>query len=133
MDTGQNQENQPKPVLYQRHAMAIVVTLALSALFFSLTSPTKLPAVFFIVAFILVFAASYGVATVIMYVAGFISGTLGQERFRPRIRAVKAIAAAIITVLLGLSSIGQLTAKDLLTLAVFFGLLYFYVTRLAQR
>jgi hypothetical protein len=132
MDT-EPAKDQPKPVMYRRHAVAIIVTLTLSALFFSLTNPTKLPAVFFIVAFILVFGASYGIATVLMYVGGFISGTLGQERYRPRIRAVKAILAAIITVLLGLSSIGQLTTKDMLTLAVFFGLLYFYVTRLARR
>jgi len=131
--TNQSGENQPKPTEYKRHVTAIVAVLAVSLLFFSLTSPTKLPAIFFIVAFILIFGASYAVATILVYLVAFLGGTLGQDRLRPRIRLIKAASATIITVLLGLASIGQLTPRDILTLVVFFGLLYFYVTRLARR
>ena len=129
----QTTEPQSRPVIYRRHAVIVVATLIVASLFFSLTSPTRLPAFFFIVAFILVFAATYGLATVAVYIAGVLNGTLSQDRLRPRIRAVKAALAAVVTVLLGLSSIGQLTVKDVLTLMVFFGILYFYVTRLARK
>ncbi len=126
-------ENQPKPTAYRRHATAIVIVLVVSLLFFSLTSPTKLPAVFFIVAFVLVFGAAYSLATMLVYLVAFLGGTLGHDRYRPRVRLIKAASASVITVLLGLASIGQLTPRDVLTLFVFFGLLYFYVTRLARR
>ena len=126
-------DNQPNPVRYRRHAAAVGLTLIVAAVFFSLTSPTRLPAVFFIVAFILVFAASYALVTGLVYAAATVNGTLGQDRLKPRIRAVKAATAAIITILLGLSSIGQLTVKDVLTVLIFFGVLYFYVARLAGK
>jgi hypothetical protein len=125
--------NQSKPVLYKRHAVAVVATLLVAAVFFGLTSPTRLPAIFFILAFMLIFAASYALVTGLVYLVAVVSGTLSQDRLRPRIRAIKAGTAAVTTVLLGLSSIGQLTVKDILTLLVFFSVLYFYATRLARK
>ncbi len=129
----QSADNNPKTVVYRRHMLSVAVVLGLAVAFFSLTNPTKMPAALFIMAFVLLFVVIYGLVTVLVYVAGVVLGTLGQERLRPRVRIIKLTSAAIITVLLGLSSIGQLTVKDILTLGIFFGLLYFYVTRLARQ
>jgi hypothetical protein len=96
------------------------VCLAALALLFISTEPTKVPSLVLVIPFLLIF---------IILLALF--ALLFQKRGMSVRRSwrIAALCAGIPLVLLVLQSIGQLTARDLLTMAALFSLSYFYVSR----
>jgi len=93
-------------------------------LFLFTTDPQKLPSVLLIVPFILLF----------VIVASIVPLALGRGSI-PGSKTVKmgATVAAIAVLLLGLQSLGQLTARDVLAVVVLFGTVYFYTSRFGMR
>lgn len=86
------------------------------------TNPTKLPSILLIVPFILIFTAIWTY-----------SFKLFQKSNVSKLRSVRLslVLAGLPVSLLLLQSIGQLTMRDIITILAFFGLAYFYISRLA--
>lgn len=110
----------------RRAAVAVIVCVA-TLVFFSCTNPGNLPAVAFIAAFGLLFSGLWLIVQTGLLVSRYKSDNKRQRQL------IALAASGVITVLLGLSSIGQLSWHDILTLGVFFGLLYFYGSRFLRR
>ena len=102
--------------------LAVSCLLLLGALLL-LTDPQKLPAVFLVLPFVLIFGT-------LVFIFAFILVLQGTVPFR----AVRlaAFGAALPAALLTLHSLGQLTLRDVVTLGLLFGVGYLYVTRIAR-
>lgn len=100
-------------------------TVALGLVFFTVTDPSKVPPAMFIVAFIILGAGWYCVLRLMARLGGL------KERLKPfNYRSLLVGGTMIPLLLLALQSIGQLTARDVITLLVFCGGVYFYLSRL---
>lgn len=93
--------------------------LLLLALFLGL-DPNKLPSFLLILPFILIFGFLFALVAFLLQKYG-----MG----RAKSLRVGLLCASIPTLLLVLQSIGQLTVRDVLTLAVLFILAFFYITK----
>jgi len=93
--------------------------LALLIMFFGL-DPNKIPSFALVLPFILLFA--------LLFVG--IAYLLELRGIGPKKRAkIAALCASLPILLLVLQSIGQLTVRDVLTMALLFVLSYFYISR----
>jgi hypothetical protein len=88
--------------------------------FMMVTTPDRLPVVLLIVPFVLFFAACYESWELLQQIR---TDYFGHDRLPKRLGAVVCICAALLLVL---QSLGQLTLRDVITLAsiVFLGYLY---------
>lgn len=93
--------------------------LALLLLFFFF-DPNKIPSFVLILPFILIFAILFIGISVIFEKRG-----VGPKK---RVK-IAALCASLPILVLVLQSIGQLTARDVLTMALLFVLSYFYISR----
>jgi hypothetical protein len=114
-------------ILTNTRAAPIVRTLVSGAFLLLIaltTDPSSTHPIMLIGAFILVFSTFYfGLRALSHLLAGF---TVRPERQK---QLVTASASGILTLVLLLQSIGQLTVRDVATVAIFCSLLYFYVSK----
>jgi uncharacterized membrane protein len=96
--------------------------LAVVLLLFMTTDPNRVPSFMLIVPFLLLFASFL-----------LVTSTLLQRQGMSSARSLRlgVVFVAIPLILLVLQSIGQLTVRDVLTVAILFSLSYFYVSRSA--
>jgi uncharacterized membrane protein len=113
------------PTVSRPNRLILLGLLVGEAAFFSLTNPRNVPSVILICAFLLLGVLLYAVVRTAVGLTG-----RGQSR---RLRYISIGVSGVITLLLLLNTIGQLTVRDVITLIVFLGLLYFYIVRVAQR
>jgi preprotein translocase subunit YajC len=92
---------------------------ALLVLFMS-TDPAKVPSFLLIVPFILLFVSLMFIISSFLQYKGYTKNRSLQ---------VAALSTAAPVLLLVLQSIGQLTIRDILTVAILFALSYFYMSR----
>lgn len=102
-----------------------LVPLGSIALLFILvltTQPSKLPSLVLILPFIFVFTAIWTFSYAVF-----------QKYSLSKLRSVRLslVLAGLPVSLMLLQSIGQLTVRDVITILAFFGLAYFYISRLA--
>jgi len=102
----------------KRKTVTLSLVVLLLFVFLISTNPTSVPSFFLVVPFMLMFVCLF-LATV-SYLE-----QLGFSR-RRRLR-MSVLCAGLPCVLLVLQSIDQLTARDVLAVVGFFGLLFFYV------
>ena len=108
-----------------KHRLLLLMSLTAASLgFFGLLNPRHVPSWVLIVAFVLLGALLYVCADIVVRLAGITSGMS---------RITAAAAAGVVVVVLLLNTIGQLTLRDLITLAIFLGLLYFYGSRTLRK
>ena|SRR5688572_21747520 len=100
---------------------AVAAALVL-ILVFTATNPASAPAFLLIVPFAAIF-------TLLFAAALYIFERRGWSKARSFRGAV--IAAGVPVILMVLQSIGQLTARDILTIGAIFIILYFYLSRLS--
>jgi hypothetical protein len=105
------------------HAKTVIGLLVVDLIFFSLTDPLKVPSVLLIVAFLLFTITLYlavrqGLKQIAAY--GFQLG--------PGIRRLSLIVTGVISGLLALQSIGQLSSRDIWVLMPLALLTYLYVS-----
>ena len=115
-----------KPIYNSNYIMrkpTIISCVASAILFFLLigTNPTQLPSWLLIVPFILLFSAIWSISF-----SNFRSHGLSRLR---SVRLSLVLAGLPVSLLL-LQSIGQLTARDIMTILAFFALAYFYISRI---
>lgn len=91
----------------------------LLGLFFSV-DPNRVPSFMLVLPFILLFVAIFALVAFAMQKWG----VTGARNFK-----VAALCASLPVLLLVLQSIGQLTPRDILTVAVLFILSFFYISR----
>lgn len=112
-------------------ALTVVGLWASLLLFLVLTAPPELPAVFFVVPFLLLYAGLSRLWRMVVRLR------LGEEAAEAeglperRLRAGNAVSALLV-LLLVLQSLGQLTWRDVLTLALIFAVGYFYLVRMRR-
>jgi len=99
-------------------------SLAILLLLFITTDPTKVPSFILVLPFILIF---------VVLVCALVLGLRWRGMSTTRSLRVGALSAAVPLTLLVLQSIGQLTVRDLLTIAALFLLSYFYIARTTMR
>jgi len=97
------------------------VLLVTALLLFMTTDPDRVPSFILPVPFVLLFVS------LLLFLAWGLQKYVGMT-FRRSIK-VGVLCAAIPTILLVLQSIGQLTIKDVLTIAILFLVSYFYIAR----
>lgn len=103
--------------------IALVSSMIL-LLFLFTTNPQSIPSAFLVIPFALLF----------IIITSGVPLVFGAQQFA-RIKTVKigATVAAVSVLLLGLQSLGQLTAGDVFAVIVLFGIAYFYASRLGMR
>jgi hypothetical protein len=87
---------------------------------FMATEPTNVPSFILVLPFLLIFIVLLSLFSWLLQKRGM----AGRRSWR-----IGALSAAIPVALLILQSIGQLTVRDILTIAALFSLSYFYITR----
>jgi hypothetical protein len=107
--------------LMRKSLVACVVSLVAVVLLFVTTDPNKVPSFTLPIPFLLLFASS------LLFFSWLLQKYAGMT-VRRSLR-VGVLCVGIPMILLVLQSIGQLTVKDVLTLAVLFLVSYFYMTR----
>jgi hypothetical protein len=103
-----------KPLIISGICLAVLATIFMS------TDPSRVPSFILIIPFLLLFAALFLFSTTMLQWQG-----MGKARSM----RLSALFAGIPILLLVLQSIGQLTVRDVLTIAVLLFVSYFYVTR----
>lgn len=101
--------------------------------FFMLVSPSDVPLIVIIVPFILLFGLIYNVTIVCLRVWSSYIGKKLPPASRVSEKRVGLLWAGFLVVIMLLSSLGQLTIRDALTLLILFGVGYFYVGRMTKR
>lgn len=94
--------------------LTVVITLFMS------TDPSRVPSFVLIIPFLLLFVSLFLFGTAMLQ---------WQGMAKARSMRLSALFAGIPILLLVLQSIGQLTVRDVLTIAVLLFVSYFYVTR----
>ena len=94
--------------------------MAAVLLLFMATDPNKVPSFILILPFILLFVSLLLFVSTLLRWQGMAKG---------RSIRLAVVFSAIPLILLVLQSIGQLTVRDVLTMAILFALSYFYVSR----
>lgn len=102
--------------------------LVVDGLLFGLTDPVKLPSIVIVFAFGLLFATGYQVLRLLLTgLHGWLP--LGEGR----IKRIAAIVSGLMTILLVMQSIGQLTIRDMTALVPLLAVLYFYFSYNGKR
>jgi hypothetical protein len=78
------------------------------------------------VAFVFIFTSFYLLARLITRTIG-VDRRMGSIKYRALLLGIASLPVLV----LAMQSLGQLTVRDLITLAVLYGLGYFYVSRMA--
>lgn len=109
-------------------ALALLISMGLSLLFFTLTNPRHVPPGVFIFGFGLLF-------TDVLLLIRLIGRALGlPSRFSiGRLRVAELCLTALLVLLVALQSIGQLTVRDTITICILCGAGYFYASRASRR
>lgn len=94
--------------------------LTMVLVLFLSTDASKVPSPVLILPFIMLFIGISGMTAILLHLQGV---------SRSRSWRVGLVIAAVPLILLILQSIGQLTVRDLLTIAVLLAVSYFYVSR----
>lgn len=116
-------------VLKQSSEAAVYAAVLIgSACFFSFTNPRTVPSIVLIGGFLLLFTVIYMTARLMLKIIG-----LHGRLTIPQYRVLTLGAAALPTFLLALQSIGQLTVRDVTTIALFFVIAVFYIMRVTSR
>jgi len=107
----------------KQQLLRTILTWASLGVFLAISTPNKLPVVFLIIPFVLIFAATYTLWNLIQ-----------QARIRYLVRGrphrrLGVVVCTCIVLLLVLQSLGQLTLRDVITLAAIVFLGYVYVGR----
>lgn len=104
-----------RPVIISTTSAIILFALLLS------TDPSTLPSFILVIPFVLIFT--------IIWVVSFRS-LRNANITRLRSARLSLVLAGLPVSLMLLQSIGQLTPRDIITILAFFGLAYFYISRL---
>jgi hypothetical protein len=115
--------NRLHEIMHYPPALSLAGLLLLDGLFFGLTNPKELASFWLIIAFLLLAATLYRASRL-----GFkVLSWYGLHPKRPK--RLAAGLAVIITGLLALQSIGELTDRDMIVSLPLFVLLYLYLSR----
>jgi hypothetical protein len=109
--------------LKQRRTVIGLVLLALDGLFFSLTNPDKVPSVLLIVGFGLVALSIYYLFRLLLAVAAVYGAPLQDGGRRPALFLGISCSLAV-----ALQSLGELTLRDLVVLALLTAIAYIYTS-----
>lgn len=107
---------------HNRHVQICAALLAADCLVFSIVNPHKSSAIWLILGFILLGCTFFALANLLA--RAFES--YGEGVYKSS-RRILRYAAALVTVLIGLQSVGQLTTKDVLAFVPFVVITYFYL------
>ena len=112
-----------------RKIIKVIIPVAIVCLFLTSTNPKHMPSVLLIAPFLLFALILY---QLVLAIFGFLNGTYNDDITktlvaRPRLLAV--IVAAFPVLLLLLQSIGQLSFRDVLTVALIFVVTYIYLDK----
>ena len=110
-----------KKILTHYQYWALPSAIVVDALFFGFTNPSKVSSQFLIVGFVLVVVSLY----IVLRVLGRLAGLYGISRATAHRFA--AIVTGLIGICIALSSMGELTARDLGVLTPLAVLLYIYL------
>jgi hypothetical protein len=112
-----------------KNVVKLISTYVLAILFLTLTNPKRLPSVVLVVSFMLIFLALYYSVMAILDLSRDRDRQtiVGLQVLRPRI--VACLIAGFPILLLVLQSIGQLTARDVITAGAILVIAYFYVAK----
>jgi hypothetical protein len=108
--------------------LAVLLALCLCAVtFFAVTNPKNVPPIVLVAGFVLLLGIWYCLLRLAMRLSG------AQERLTGGQYNGLLLGLTIVPImLLALQSIGQLTARDVVTLSVLFAAGYFYVSRMSS-
>lgn len=106
----------------KKKALLLLLSVLTLIVVFTATSPTDAPALLLVVPFVALFALLF-VGLLFLFEH---KGWPPARRFRGAV-----VGAGVPVVLLVLQSIGQLTVRDIFTIAAIFVILYFYLSRLS--
>lgn len=104
----------------KRSTWLTVISSTILLLFLLNTDPKSLPSIALVVPFVLLF----GILSIGIYKTFTLYGLFAGRRFKAVL-----VGAAIPVVLLVLQSLGQLTIRDVMAIAAFFIVVYFYMSR----
>ena len=106
----------------------LLILMAVAILFFATTNPANVPPVVFMIGFGLLLAIMYLVVRLLARVFRL------RERLSPSKYGSLVFTATVLPVLLiAMQSLGQLSLRDVITLALLFGIGFFYASRLSGR
>lgn len=112
-------------ILRQNKGVVVLALLVLACFgFFSLFNPESLPVLFLLVPFVLIFAISYLLSSIISQ-SFFAVGPVGS-------RVISLITGVMVVALLVMQSISQVTVRDLLLCLVIAVILVWYVARVSS-
>jgi hypothetical protein len=103
----------------KRQLIIVSSCLLLLAILFLTTDPSHLPSLFLIAPFLIIFL-------IIFLLVWIFART---RMLHSKAMRVSALCAGTPVLLLVLQSIGQLTFRDVFTLAALFGIAYFYISK----
>lgn len=107
-----------------------IILYGIEAIILLLTNPKEMPSILLIIPFVLLFVANYVTAMLVLNVAAGTGANTTVARWRLiRPRVIAVLVSGFPVLLLTLQSIGQLTARDLITSCVIFILAYFYIAK----
>jgi hypothetical protein len=109
--------------LHKRHIAAGVILVLADGLFFGITNPARVPSAVLIIGFVLVALTMYGVLRLLLAIAAFYG--LPMASHGKRVALFIGIAGAIA---LALQSLGELSPRDVVVLALLSVLAYVYVS-----
>jgi hypothetical protein len=104
---------------------ALCGLLLIAAGFFILTNPLTVPPAVLMIGFVILFAIAYCILSLLFRTTGLKERWSGTQA-----RGYLIGGAALPVILLALESLGQLTVRDVITLAVIYGIGYFYMGRM---
>lgn len=99
-------------------------SFGLLLIFLGFTNPATLPSFLLVIPFTLLFTTLYAISYILLR-------KMGLRRLRSLRLGI--VCAGLPVSLLLLQSIGQLTVRDVLTILIFFGVAYFYISRIAAQ
>lgn len=106
-------------------AAALLISGLVAAVFFGVIDPRGAPPLVLMLSFLVLLAVSYSAARLLGRAL-----RLPKKMPEPRYNGLVLAAALIPVLLLALQSIGQLTIRDVITLALLVGVAYIYVVRM---
>lgn len=105
----------------KRSVIISAVSALLLLILLMATDPSKLPSFILVIPFILIFTIIWSLS---------FSSLRGANMTRLRSARLSLVLAGLPVSLMLLQSIGQLTVRDIVTILAFFGLAYFYISRI---
>lgn len=112
-----------KKIVFKSKLSLLLGVLALDSAFFMLTDPNRVSSILLMVGFLLITATIYVLFDRLYLIAQLYGLTLGSKP-----RRFSLIGTVVVAGLVGLQSMGELTARDLLVVVPLAILMYLYLS-----